>query len=237
VGGQRNTPAALPPVKNQYPLYRRLGGHQGGSKNLAPTGIRSPDRPALSESLYRLSYPGPYYMVPNLNMHSKAWIMTTDQRQLLFLSPNDTVVYGIRRRVLCSISTSLMEDLQRRSYLWKWRQQIFLHRWYLFTTLHDFRLQETIITLTADISWNFTGGITKSYISTQIHSPVPSNLMLNVHHYDKQQRSVSCSWEAFITARVLLCLCMLLAGYMYFIRLPMDSPFHMLTAAQFFCCA
>ena len=30
-----------------------------GAENLAPTGIRSPDRPSRSESLYRLSYPGP----------------------------------------------------------------------------------------------------------------------------------------------------------------------------------
>jgi hypothetical protein len=29
-----------------------------GSEYLAPTGIRSPDRPVRSESLYRLSYPG-----------------------------------------------------------------------------------------------------------------------------------------------------------------------------------
>jgi hypothetical protein len=29
------------------------------AENLAPTGIRSPDRPARSESLYRLTYPGP----------------------------------------------------------------------------------------------------------------------------------------------------------------------------------
>ena len=29
-----------------------------GEENLAPTGIRSPDRPARSELLYRLSYPG-----------------------------------------------------------------------------------------------------------------------------------------------------------------------------------
>ena len=49
----------LPPVKTRYPLYRRLGGPQGRSgwaENLAPTGIRSPDRPAHSQSLYRLSY-------------------------------------------------------------------------------------------------------------------------------------------------------------------------------------
>ena len=30
-----------------------------GAENLAPSGIRSPDRPARSELLYRLSYPGP----------------------------------------------------------------------------------------------------------------------------------------------------------------------------------
>jgi hypothetical protein len=32
------------------------------AKNLAPTGIRSPDRPARSHSLYRLSYLDPYIL-------------------------------------------------------------------------------------------------------------------------------------------------------------------------------
>ena len=31
VGGQRYAPAALPPGKTRYPLYRRLGGPQGRS--------------------------------------------------------------------------------------------------------------------------------------------------------------------------------------------------------------
>ena len=47
------------PGKTRYPLYRRLGGTQGRSRraeNLVPTGSRSPDRPARSQSLYRLSY-------------------------------------------------------------------------------------------------------------------------------------------------------------------------------------
>ena len=56
-------PAALPPGKTRYPLYGRLVGPQGRSgrvrKISPPTGIRPPDRPARSESLYRLSYPGP----------------------------------------------------------------------------------------------------------------------------------------------------------------------------------
>jgi len=52
-----------------YPRDRRgthcIGGWVGprpvwtGAENLAPTGIPSPDRPARSDSLYQLSYPGP----------------------------------------------------------------------------------------------------------------------------------------------------------------------------------
>jgi len=49
---------SLPPGKTRYPLYRRLGGPQGWSgqvrKNLVPTGIRYPGRPARSQSPYRL---------------------------------------------------------------------------------------------------------------------------------------------------------------------------------------
>jgi len=39
-----------------------------GAENLAATGIRSPDRPAHSQSLYRLSYPAhKYYVIHSLN--------------------------------------------------------------------------------------------------------------------------------------------------------------------------
>jgi hypothetical protein len=66
MGGKRHAPAALPPGKTRYPLYRRLGGPQNqvlaGAGNLAPIGIRSPDRPPRSEWLYRLSYRGPQTM-------------------------------------------------------------------------------------------------------------------------------------------------------------------------------
>jgi len=42
VGGQRHTPAALPPGKTRYPLYRRLGGPQGRSGRVQK--ISSPAR-------------------------------------------------------------------------------------------------------------------------------------------------------------------------------------------------
>jgi len=62
VCGERHPLSALPPGK-------RLGTHCAGkldwhpepvwtgTEDLAPTGIRSPYRPAVSESLHRLSYP------------------------------------------------------------------------------------------------------------------------------------------------------------------------------------
>ena len=63
VGGQRHAPAAFTPGKDPLPIVQEAGWAPGpvwtGAGNLAPTGIRSPDRPARSESLYRLSYPGP----------------------------------------------------------------------------------------------------------------------------------------------------------------------------------
>ena len=62
VGGRRHAPAALLQGKRPGTRYTRgwVGPRDGldGCGNLAPTGIRSPDRPARSEVLYRLSYPG-----------------------------------------------------------------------------------------------------------------------------------------------------------------------------------
>jgi len=52
----------LPPGKTRYPLYRRLVGPQGRSgraENLAPTGIRSPDRPVRSSVAIPTELPGP----------------------------------------------------------------------------------------------------------------------------------------------------------------------------------
>ena len=64
MGGQRHAPATLTPGKR--PGTHCVGGWvgpragvEGCGKSHPPTEIRSPDRPARSESLYRLRYPGP----------------------------------------------------------------------------------------------------------------------------------------------------------------------------------
>ena len=58
VGKQRHVPVALPPGMTRYPLWA-LEPVWTDAENLAPTRSRSSDRPARSESLYRLRYPGP----------------------------------------------------------------------------------------------------------------------------------------------------------------------------------
>jgi hypothetical protein len=55
-----------PGKESRYPLYERLGGSRAGldgGRNLAPTGFRSQDRPARSESLYRLNYSGLWIII------------------------------------------------------------------------------------------------------------------------------------------------------------------------------
>jgi hypothetical protein len=74
-----------------------------GAENLTTTGIRSPDRPALSELLYRLSYPGApcirvcvcvcmYVCMPSIlhhrpGIHNMFWHSVTVQQQCIFLWP------------------------------------------------------------------------------------------------------------------------------------------------------
>jgi hypothetical protein len=53
VSGQRHAPAALPPEINPVSIVQEAGWIPGpvwtGAENLAPVGIRSPDRPVRSE--------------------------------------------------------------------------------------------------------------------------------------------------------------------------------------------
>ena len=64
-GGEGSTSRpgrSLPPGKTRYSLYRRLRwpqGRSGRAENLAPTRIRSPDRPARSSVAIPTELPGP----------------------------------------------------------------------------------------------------------------------------------------------------------------------------------
>ena len=70
--GQSHIPAALYP--RERPGTHCTGGWVGPrasqdrcGKSRPPAGNQSPDRPSRSESLYRLRYPGPYFLKIHFN--------------------------------------------------------------------------------------------------------------------------------------------------------------------------
>jgi hypothetical protein len=72
-------PRQREPVPILYEVRWAPGPVWTGGENLAPTGIQSPDRPASSELLYRLLYPGPKSHVISRKMlvdifHEGVWI-------------------------------------------------------------------------------------------------------------------------------------------------------------------
>ena len=73
-------PGRFTPSKEPVPTVQEVGWAPGQvwtvEENLVTTGIRSPDRPVRSESLYRLSYPSPYvmYRCPLLSDFNETWI-------------------------------------------------------------------------------------------------------------------------------------------------------------------
>ena len=73
VGGHRHAPATFTPGEDPVPIVQEAGCAPGlvwiGAENLTPTGIRSPDLPACSKSLYQPCYPGPCSQLYLLNIH------------------------------------------------------------------------------------------------------------------------------------------------------------------------
>jgi hypothetical protein len=82
-GSASRTGRSLPPGKTRYPLYRRVGGTQSQSgqvrKISPPTGIRSPDCPARSRSLYRMSYRAHLFLVYFVNFINNLYMFQTFQ--------------------------------------------------------------------------------------------------------------------------------------------------------------
>ena len=97
----------------RYPLYRRLGGPQGrvwtGAENLVPTGIRSPDRPARSESLYRLSYATYISYFSDWQAYKLPW-------KLLYV----TTTHGINVVYVMSRWYMISRSMGYTSSHWKW---------------------------------------------------------------------------------------------------------------------
>ena len=79
------------PGKDPVPIVQEAGWASGpvwtGGKSRPPTGIRSPDRPARSQSLYPLSYPAHIILLYN-------YIILWDHRRICGTSLTETSLRG-----------------------------------------------------------------------------------------------------------------------------------------------
>ena len=105
------------PGKDLVPIVQEAGWAPGpvwtGAENLAPTGIRSPDRPARSQSLYRLRYPAHIHPLPKHILTSDFSVLPTSPGgALVFLQPplsevSVTYILTFRRTVCITFALTL----------------------------------------------------------------------------------------------------------------------------------
>ena len=97
-GGGWSTPRSgrFSPGKDPVPIVQEAGWAPRpvwtNAENLAPTGIRYPDRPVCRESLYRLSYRGPSELFYNIFMTLKSQLKVLYTKSLL-LSPVELFIH------------------------------------------------------------------------------------------------------------------------------------------------
>ena len=122
--GQRHAPAAPYPEKDPVPVVQEAGWASGPVwTGAAPTGIRSPDRPARRQSLYRLRYPAyavevtainyiiHYGTVPSKHTINKAPPPSADFKNAWSYTPAPpTCLYNVGRdKLICyRVSTSAL---------------------------------------------------------------------------------------------------------------------------------
>ena len=99
------------PRKDPVPVVQEADWVWTGAENLAPTGIRTPDCPASSESLYRLSYRGPLWR--NLNHYLLLLHLTKLFKFSYYIALNNGLEKAVKTRSLCK-SNYYFHVLQRK---------------------------------------------------------------------------------------------------------------------------
>jgi hypothetical protein len=135
VRGQCHVPAAFYPGKHPVPIVQEAGWAPGpvwtGAENLAPTGIRSPDRPARSQSLYRLRYPAhgeeggdlkippfPPFMDENgLKWAERKHYRVDEKRRILVQTDTETFPYVFTYQLFLNAVTASVSHGHNSPYL------------------------------------------------------------------------------------------------------------------------
>jgi hypothetical protein len=119
VGGQHHAPAALPPGKTRYPLYRRLGEPQGRSgcvrKISLPPGL-DPRTVQLVVSCYVDWTTGLTQAISKrYKMKTQTWVYLLRPQQLLYL-PISEVLHSDTREYVCVVSQN-NNSIHRNNWL------------------------------------------------------------------------------------------------------------------------
>ena len=121
--GQRHAPAALYPGKDPVPIVQEAGWAprplRTGVENLAPTGIRSPDRPARSQLLYRQSYPAPYEVMQRYIIRCKKYEQRYGKGKTQVFGKNSSQCYFVHLNTTVAVKFS-------KSRPWYWWGRKFL---------------------------------------------------------------------------------------------------------------
>jgi hypothetical protein len=117
------------PRKDPVSIVQEAGWAPGpvwtGVENLASTGIRYPDRPARSQSLYSLSYPVHYvtiYLLLNIQLclTSKYWFYTVRKRSFRATSASTP---GVSCAKFYPIISLLLNTLYKLGVIIFWHEQ------------------------------------------------------------------------------------------------------------------
>ena len=132
-GWSTSHPGPLTSGKDPVPIVQEAGWAPGqvwtGAENLAPTGIRSPTRSARSESLYRLSYPGP---LPGFFFFGSATKKSSCDESFI----RNRLVRQQRSNVVIFFGMAIFKNLQSYKLLWqKFRRNTSLLHCILFIVL------------------------------------------------------------------------------------------------------
>jgi len=110
VDGQCHARSLYPWERDTVPIVQEAGWAPGpvwtGAENLASTGIRSPDRPARSQPLYRLRYPDPQIVLVCLRIIQAAVKLQTGSVDRLCIDQMSQVGFEESITICCHSSNS-----------------------------------------------------------------------------------------------------------------------------------
>jgi hypothetical protein len=88
------------PGKDPVPIVQETGwaqGRCGQVRKISPPAIRSPDLPARSQLLYRLSYPTHYFSIQSLSLFQHTFHIC----EPVTLCPSKSTIYPLQRFPFC----------------------------------------------------------------------------------------------------------------------------------------